>query len=147
MWPALGMTAYLSYGFGSGWKKGRRLARSAISSYSPWMRIGGPGMSRGWSMGIMVPVSSWGLVSVFPSTCTAALAKASTAAGSLDAAGVMEASQGFQPASGMLLFVLTLHLGQTLLDGGLVFRPRLEGNFCRNGVLQHLHLCTHSHIC
>jgi hypothetical protein len=95
----------------------------------------------------MVPMSSWGLVSVFTSTCTAALAKASTTAGSLDAAGVMEASRGFQPASGMLLFVQTLHLGQTLLDGGLVFRPRLEGNFCRNGVLQHLHLCTHSNIC
>jgi hypothetical protein len=36
-----------------------------------------------------------------------------------------------------------LHLGQTLLNSGFVVRPRLEGNFCRDGVLHALHLRTH----
>jgi hypothetical protein len=41
------------------------------------------------------------------------------------------------------LFVQTLHLSQTLLDGGFVVSPRLEGNFCCDGVLHALHLRTH----
>src|SRR5712692_801215 len=90
MWPALGMTTYLLYGFGSCWKNGSRPERSATSSYSPWMSIVGTGMSLGLIMGIMVTISSWGPVGVFTSTCTAALAKTSTTTGSLAAAGVME---------------------------------------------------------
>jgi hypothetical protein len=42
------------------------------------------------------------------------------------------------------LVVQTLHLSQTLRDGGFVVRPRLEGNFCCDGVLHALHLRTHS---
>jgi hypothetical protein len=39
-----------------------------------------------------------------------------------------------------------LHLSQTLLDGGFVVRPRLEGNFCCDGVLHALHLRTQYNI-
>src|SRR5229473_3042934 len=103
MWPALGMTTYFLYGFGSCWKNGRRPSGSATSSYSPWMSIVGTGMSLGLIMGMIVTMSSWGPVGVFTSTCAAALAKASTTAGSLAATGVMEENRGFQPASGIVM--------------------------------------------
>jgi hypothetical protein len=57
-------------------------------------------------------------------------------------------SLGFRPQSVNVLlvtfhlFVQTLHLSQTLLDNSLVVSPRLEGNFCRDGVLHALHLRT-----
>jgi hypothetical protein len=41
------------------------------------------------------------------------------------------------------LFVQTLHLSQTMLDGGLVVSSRLEENFCRDGVFHTLHLRIH----
>ena len=65
-------------------------------------RIVGTGMSFGLSMGMRVTMSNCGSVGVCTSTCTAALAKASITAGSLDAAGVMDANRGFQPASGIV---------------------------------------------
>jgi hypothetical protein len=44
------------------------------------------------------------------------------------------------------LFVQTLHLSQTLLDGGFIVRSCLEGNFCGDGVLHALYLRTHYNI-
>ena len=38
------------------------------------------------------------------------------------------------------LLVQTLHLGQTLLNGGFVIRRRLQRNFCCNGVIHSVYL-------